>query len=86
MRPRPFSSDTRPSPELTSVLDVDTDGRLNVKLAVRAAAPINLSTTSFGWILLRTLVDDVILEQSPTTVEEDWTVTITLIKALQAGS
>ena len=72
----------RPSPELTCIFDVDTDDRLNVKLAVRADAPINLTTASFGWILLRTLVDDVILEQSPTAVEEDRTVTITLIKAL----
>ena len=76
----------RPSTALTCTFDVDTDGHLNVKLSVGTSAPINLSTTSFGWIVLQTLVDDVIFEQFPTNVEEGWAVTIILNKALQTGS
>lgn len=76
----------RAASDLTCTFDVDTDHRLNVGLAVRTSAPINLSATSFGWIVLQTLVDDVALEQSPTNVDEDWVVKIILSKALQAGS
>lgn len=75
-----------PHSALTCTFDLDGLANLHLKLTVTASASINFSTTSFGWIVIQTLVDEVTLEQFPAVGDETWTVTIILTKALPAGS
>ncbi|MCC4306740.1 MULTISPECIES: hypothetical protein [Rhodococcus] len=56
-------------------------------LTATTSSPVDASTSSFGWLVLKTLVDYVALEQTPaTTTEGDATATITLEKTLPARS
>ncbi len=56
-------------------------------LAATTSSLVDASTSSFGWLFLRTLVDDVMLEQTPAAAPTgDRSVTITLEKALPASS
>lgn len=73
-----------PSSTLTCTFAVDTP-RLLVSIAAETSHEITSSNTSFGWVVLQTLVDEVSLTQSPDP-DGDWSATITLSKALQAGS
>lgn len=75
-----------PASTLTCTFDDDTEHSLRVVLTATTPAPIDTSTTSFGWLVLQTLVDDVVLEQIPRIVDQNWAVMIILDKALQAGS
>lgn len=75
-----------PHSALTCTFDLDGVANLHLKVTVNAASSVNVSSTSFGWIVLKTLVDDVVLEQVPAAEEGAWTVTIILTKALPAGS
>lgn len=70
---------------LRTVADPNT---LRVVLtATTSSPPVDASTSSFGWLVLKTLVDYVALEQTPaTTTEGDATATITLEKTLPARS
>lgn len=80
-----------PSSTLTCAFDSDTDpSRLRLTLTATTSSPVDASTSSFGWLVLKTLVDDVVLEQTPVatataTAAGDRSVTITLEKALQAA-
>ncbi|MBT2274148.1 ATP-binding protein [Rhodococcus qingshengii] len=77
----------RPASTLLCSFDTVTNpSRLRVILAATTSSPVDTSTSSFGWLVLKTLVDDVVLEQTPAaTTTDDRPVTITLEKALQAG-
>ncbi|MFF1555832.1 ATP-binding protein [Rhodococcus erythropolis] len=77
----------RPSSTLTCAFDSDTDpSRLRLTLTATTSSPVDASTSSFGWLVLKTLVDEVVLEQTPAaSTEGDRSVTITLEKALQAA-
>ena len=69
---------------LRTVADPNTQ---RVVLTATTSAPVDASTSSFGWLVLKTLVDYVALEQTPaTTTEGDATATITLEKTLPARS
>jgi serine/threonine-protein kinase RsbW len=60
---------------------------VQVILSTTTTGQITTSTSSFIWHVLETLVDGVVLEQVPPTLpEKNWMATITLTKALQAGS
>lgn len=76
-----------PSSALTCAFSSLTDpSRLRVVLAATTSSPVDASTSSFGWLVLKTLVDDVVLEQTPAaTATNDRSVTIILEKALQAN-
>ncbi|MFF9330725.1 hypothetical protein ACF1AY_39260, partial [Streptomyces sp. NPDC014776] len=76
-----------PSSFLTCTFDIDNE-HLRVILAA-TTAPIDTSTTSFHWFVLHRLVDDVVLEQFPSTAADapdNSATTIILTKALQPGS
>ncbi|MBT2272210.1 ATP-binding protein [Rhodococcus qingshengii] len=78
----------RPTSTLLCSFDTVTNpSRLRIILTATTSAPIDTSTSSFGWLVLQTLVDDLTLEQRPaTTAPEDRSVTLTLEKDLQARS
>ena len=76
----------RPAAALVCTFDTDTDpSRLRIILTTTTSSPLDASTSSFGWLVLHTLVDHVALEQSPAG-SDDQRATITLEKALQASS
>ncbi|MDA3635328.1 MULTISPECIES: ATP-binding protein [Rhodococcus] len=81
-------SHARRSSTLVCTFDAVTcPSRLRVILAATTSSPVDASTSSFGWIVLRTLVDDVMFEQTPAAAPTgDRSVTITLEKALPASS
>ncbi|MBT2270268.1 ATP-binding protein [Rhodococcus qingshengii] len=83
-------SHARSSNALTCAFGAHTDpSRLRVILTATTSSPVDTSTSSFGWLVLKTLVDDVVLEQTPiatATTTGDRSVTITLEKALPASS
>lgn len=72
-----------PSSALTCTFAVDSERHLRIVLTATTSRRISNSSSSFGRIVLRTLVDDVIAEQVP--IDGDWLVTIMLRKAVQAG-
>jgi len=80
-------SHARRSSALVCTFDaVTSPSRLRVILAATTSSPVDASTSSFGWLVLRTLVDDVMLEQTPAAAPTgDRSVTITLEKALPAS-
>lgn len=75
-----------PSSSLTCVVDIAHGDNLGVFLSVTTTAPINSSTSSFGWFVMQKLVDSVVLEQHPHVTSHGWMVTIVLNTALQADS
>lgn len=75
-----------PSSTLTCTFGYDT-AAVQVILSAATTGQITTSTSSFGWRVLETLADEVVLEELPPTApEEKWAVTITLTKVLQADS
>lgn len=75
-----------PSSSLTCTFDSDDPG-VQVILSAATTGRITTSTSSFGWHVLETLADEADLEETPPAApEENWTVTITLTKIVQAGS
>ncbi|MFE5876447.1 anti-sigma factor [Rhodococcus sp. NPDC056506] len=74
-----------PTSALSCTFAVNSEQRLLVSVTAGTSHEITCSNTSFGRIVLEVLVDDVKLAQIP-TVDGNWSVTITLSKALQAGS
>ncbi|GAA3138647.1 hypothetical protein GCM10020255_014580 [Rhodococcus baikonurensis] len=82
---RPSSSATPSSSTLTCTFGDDT-AAAQVILSAATTGQITTSTSSFGWRVLETLADEVVLELPPTAPEEKWAVTITLTKVLQADS
>ncbi|MCJ0907414.1 ATP-binding protein [Rhodococcus sp. ARC_M6] len=73
-----------PFSALQCTVDIDTQD-LRMILAATTSAAIDTSTTSFSWFILQRLVDGVVLEQIPTGAPGNWTTTIIVDKALQAG-
>lgn len=73
-----------PTSALTCTFAVNNEQRLLVSVTAETTHEITSSNTSFGRIILAILVDDVKLAQVP-TVNGNWSATITLSKALQAG-
>lgn len=80
-------SHARPTSTLVCTFDTASDpSRLRVILTATTSSPLDASTSSFGWLVLQTLVDHVALEQSPVPVGNgDQNATISLEKALQAS-
>ncbi len=78
----------RLSTALVCTFDTVTDRNvLRVALTTTTSSPLDTSTSSFGWLVLKTLVDHVALEQTPAaTTGGDRSATITLEKALPASS
>ncbi|GAA3155714.1 hypothetical protein GCM10020255_036610 [Rhodococcus baikonurensis] len=75
------------SSSLTCTFDGDDNATARVVLSAATTGQISTSTSSFGWHVLETLADQVDLEEAPPAApEENWTVTITLTKVVQAGS
>jgi serine/threonine-protein kinase RsbW len=57
---------------LACVFDIVTDPSvLRVVLTATTSSPADTSTSSFGWLVLQTLVDHVALEQTPTARRSD---------------
>ncbi|MDE8649702.1 ATP-binding protein [Rhodococcus qingshengii] len=80
-------SHARRSSILMCAFDTVTDpNTLRVVLTATTSSPVDASTSSFGWLVLQTLVDHVALEQTPATTGDDRSATITLEKALPARS
>ncbi|MCW2295519.1 ATP-binding protein [Rhodococcus erythropolis] len=81
-------SHARRSSTLTCAFDTVTAPTvLRVVLTATTSSPVDASTSSFGWLVLKTLVDHVALEQTAAaTTEGDRTATITLEKTLPARS
>lgn len=76
-----------PSSTLTCTFGGDDTAAVQVFLSAATTGQIITSASSFGWHVLETLVDEVVLEElQPAAPGEDWDVTITLTKVLQAGS
>ncbi|MET3953452.1 serine/threonine-protein kinase RsbW [Rhodococcus sp. OAS809] len=74
-----------PRSTLMCTFAVDTDHQLRIGLTATTLRPISNSSSSFGRIVLRTLVDNVAIEQVPTPIDGEWLVTIMLGKAVQPG-
>ncbi len=76
-----------PSSALTCTFGGDDTAAVQVILSAATTGQITTSTSSFGWRVLETLADEVVLEELPPTApEEKWDVTITLTKVLQVNS
>lgn len=78
----------RSASAVVCVFDSITDpGSLRVHLTATTHAPIEVLTSSFGWFVLDTLVDNATLDQKPEgTAVNDLSVTISVEKALLSGS
>lgn len=76
----------RRSSTLVRAFDALTDLSVpRVVLTATTSSPIDASTSSFGWLVLKKLVHHVVLEQTPAaTTEGDRNATITLKNALPA--
>jgi serine/threonine-protein kinase RsbW len=76
-----------PSSALTCTFGGGDTAAVQVILSAATTGQITTSTSSFGWRVLETLADEVVLEELPPTApEEKWDVTITLTKVLQVNS
>ncbi|SCC70539.1 MULTISPECIES: ATP-binding protein [Rhodococcus] len=58
-----------PSSHITCIFDLDAVGSLRVHLSTTTQKPIVMHTTSWTWLVLQSLVDDVILDHIPPTNE-----------------
>lgn len=81
-------SHARPTSTLIATFDLNTDRRrVRVILTTTLSSPLDLTPASFSWLVLRTLVDHVVLEQVLASEgNDDDSATITLEKVLQARS
>ncbi|WP_336882465.1 anti-sigma factor [Rhodococcus globerulus] len=74
-----------PSSAMACVFDI-VPGNVQVVLSVTATAPLDISTSSFGWFVLEMLVDDVALEQGPSPAADgQWVARIVLCEELHPG-
>ena len=81
-------SHARPTSTLVATFDLTTDRRrVRVILTTTLSSPLELTPASFSWLVLRTLVDHLALEQVLASEgNDDDRATITLDKVLQARS
>ncbi|EME21335.1 anti-sigma factor [Rhodococcus qingshengii] len=75
------------SSHITCIFDLDAVGSLHVHLSTTTLRPIVMHTTSWPWVFLQSLVDDVILEHVPPTTEnEHWTAIIVVKKTMSTAA
>lgn len=80
-------SHAQPSSHITCIFDLDALGSLHVHLSTTTSRPIVMHTTSQTWVVLQSLVDDVVLEHLPPTApSEYWTAIIVAKKLLSAAT
>ena len=73
----------QPSSHITCIFDLDAEGSLRVHLSTTTPKPIVMHTTSWTWLVLQSLVDDVILDHIPPTNDsEGWTAVIVVKKMM----
>jgi len=77
----------QPSSHITCIFDLDAVGSLRMHLSTTTLRPIVMHTTSWPWVFLQSLVDDVILEHIPPTPgNEHWTAIIVVKKMMSTAA
>ncbi|MCD2157934.1 ATP-binding protein [Rhodococcus cerastii] len=74
-----------PASAVTSTFHIDTT-HLHVRLTATTLAPIDNSTSSFGWFVLRELLDALTVEHTPSPTREHWITTIAISTPLRPHS